>query len=500
MNGTVSDAQQAFFATIASKATTALGQLGNVSITPIQTAGQVFYYDYVIPNSLDFNTPTYNVLDSTVSAVSDSPPGTAVALDLGGSFNSNYLELLNAMSWELSAADAATVSNAAIKSSNDQTTLVTSWEGEYGPITAAQMAAVDVATPIDYIMYQVTNIWSGTLQNKQPPLNLTAGVRNLQASLPYMPSSAQSLIGPLTTWINDMEAAWPISNLQSTQMWVRNQLITNLNSPPATFQTWDPTQPNAPAMNMPAYSTNPSAPVLFTDLNATSTNTLEVDCTASQSSSDEVNVNFDVNGGGDIPIDAFILGVSGSVKFNLFSANGTGTSASVQLTYPNPTLVAILPQLWQQSAASGWYLAGMIQQAATNPNTGTPQNPVFANTGYAFPNGAPNGFNLGVGGNFGRLAGLAVSQMPTVVITYATGDYSEFNESFDENTSWSLSFLGIPLGGANQSVYQAKAHQNTVGGGFTLTFAPPSQTGLASYSLYGFIIGGYAVYPGAQDV
>jgi hypothetical protein len=63
-----------------------------------------------------------------------------------------------------------------------------------------------------------------------------------------------------------------------------------------------------------------------------------------------------------------------------------------------------------------------------------------------------------------------------------------------------LSFLGIPLGGANQSVYQAKAHQNTVGGGFTLTFAPPSQTGLASYSLYGFIIGGYAVYPGAQDV
>ncbi len=211
-------------------------------------------------------------------------------------------------------------------------------------------------------------------------------------------------------------------------------------------------------------------------------------------------MTFDVSGGGDIPIDDFILGVSGSLKFNLFSASGTGTSASVELTFPNPTLIAVNPQPWQQSSASGWYLAGIIQQAASNPNTGTPQNPVFARSGYAFPNGAPNGFNLGAGGNFGRLAGLAVSQMPTVVITYSTGNYSQFEESFDEKTTWSLSFLGIPLGNASQSVYQAFAKQTSEDGSFTLTFTPPSQTGLASYSLYGFIIGGYAVYPGAQDV
>ncbi len=219
MSETVSGAQQAFFTTTASKATAALGQLGNVAVTPIQTAGAVFYYDYIIPNTLNFNTPTYDVLDATVSAVSNTPPGTVVALDLGGSFNSNYLELLQAMSWQLSAANSATVSNASIKASNDQTTLVTEWEGIYGPITAAQMQAVGAAVPIDYIMYQVQNIWSGTNQNNQPPLRLSAGVRNLQAMLPYMPSSASSLLGPLTNWINDMDSAWPITNLQLAGGW-----------------------------------------------------------------------------------------------------------------------------------------------------------------------------------------------------------------------------------------------------------------------------------------
>jgi hypothetical protein len=480
----VAAAQQAFFADVGQKATQALGQIGNVSVTPIQTAGEVFNYNYLFGSN--FVRSTYNLLNTT--AVPGSVPGS---VGLGGSFVGTYLSLLQQISWVLSPTDGTTVATAQGAASSALNSLVAAYQGLYGPITAAQMTAAGVTTTIDYIIdYQVRQVWSGTLSAKKPPLNLTSGVRNLQAMLPNMPTSGQALLSPLSGYINAMETAWPILNAQSAANWAVSTMIANLQTPPATFQTWDPTQPTAPALPAPAFTTSPSAAQLANDLAPPITGNLVIDADASQSESSTLHVTFDASGGGLIPIDWFVLGVNASTQFNLFSNKGTGTSASVQLTFPNPTLVNVSPQPWDASSGLGWYSAGLIQQAAGNTG-GT--------TGYAF-RGAPPALNLAVGGNFGRFAGLAVSQMPTIVITYETGNHSEFEQSFQEQSSWSLSFLGIPLGHASQSVYQAQSKKINESGGFALTFSPPSQAGLASYDLYGFIIGGAVVYPGAQDV
>jgi hypothetical protein len=76
----------------------------------------------------------------------------------------------------------------------------------------------------------------------------------------------------------------------------------------------------------------------------------------------------------------------------------------------------------------------------------------------------------------------------------------QFNKTVAQQSEWVTTFCGIPIGEGSSSQYSATSSLNQQGGGFTLTMTPPSQTGLATYDLYSYILGGAVGWPGVQDI
>lgn len=491
----IAAAQQQFYQAVASQAEQALGQQGNVALTPIQTGGLGFNYDYLVTNTSGSSMvrSTYSLLDSTV--VNGSLPNTVA---LGTPFSDALMLLLQDMSWTLSTADQNAVTQASGHAASAQATLLTQYQGIFGPITPAQLQVAKVATPLDYVIdYQVRQVWSGTLAANKPPLNIEAGSRNLQAQLPFMPSSATPLLTPLMAYINAMETVWPLLNTQSSANYEVGKIIANIQAPTTAnggITTWDPSTPNNDPQHAVGYTTSPTSDALVNALGAATppTSSLTINFEASYSHSSTVKVNVTDEASIVLPIDDFIFGEgSGGSKFNLFSHKGTGTDASVSAVFGNPTLVHVTPEAYDQANGVGWYLAGLVSQAVANTGNA-------AVTGYQFA--SKPAYDFAAGGDFGRSLSLAVSQYPTITVTYAHGDYHTFKQSFQEHSSWEVSFLGIPLAEMSQSFYEATSTKNSKQGGFSLVLTPPSQAGLAPYELSACILAGAVVYPGAQPV
>ncbi|MGH3874557.1 MAG: hypothetical protein ACRDSR_24140 [Pseudonocardiaceae bacterium] len=490
----IAAAQQQFYQAIASKAQQALGQQGSVAISPIQTGGLGFNYDYLVTNNTGSSMvrSTFSLLDSTV--VNGSLPGTVA---LGDSFSGALGLLLQDMSWTLSTADQNAVSTATGRAASAQTTLLTEYEGIFGPITSAQMQAAKVATPLDYVIdYQVRRVWSGTDATGKPPLNLQAGSRNLEAELPFMPSSAAALLNPLLAYLNAMGSVWPLLNTRADAEYQRNSIIDNIQGPTTAnggITTWDPSTPNNLPLPAVGYTTSPTSDALVDALSAaTSTSSLTIDFEARFSHTHQVTVHVKTEAEVVLPIDDFIFGEgSGGSKFNLFSFQGTGNECTISAVFGNPTLVHVTPEAYDQANSVGWYLAGMVSQAVANTGDASV-------TGYKFA--TKPAYDFAAGGDFGRFLALAASQNPTITVTYDQGEYSKFKKSFEEHSSWEVSFLGIPLAKMSQSYYTATSQTKDTRGGFSLVLTPPSQAGLAPYELFGYILGGSVVYPGNQPV
>jgi hypothetical protein len=475
------DAQSEFYAALVKKAQDALGSIGNVALTPIQTGGQAFYYNYLFNGN--FVRTTFAVLDGRVGP--GSIPGTVA---MAGSFSDVMGQLINSISWQLSAADQTAITLANAKAGAAANSLVTMYEGIFGAITADMLTNAGVAQPIDYVIdYEVRQIWSGTKAAGTTPLNLSGGVQNLRAELPNLPSAAVPLLSTLSMYLNEMASVWAILDDQSAQNYRATAIVNNIQKPSSKnggMTTWAPSGATVAAVG---YDTSPSTQALVNALSGPATSSLEILFSASQTQSSELKVTVDGSADAEIPIEEFILGVHAQAKFSLFSAQGTGTEASVSASFPNPTLVAVDPAAFDQASSDGWYDPDPISQAAANTGKDV--------SGFQFA--TPPAFKLEAGGNFGRFLALAVSQQPTITITYSKGDYSVFQQSFEENSSWTLSLLGLPLATVDQGVYEASSSENQEDGSFAVTLRPPDQAGLPSYDLSAFIIAAVVAYPGA---
>lgn len=488
-NDSEADLENSYFAELQKQANQAVSSIYNVSVTPISTAGVGgFNYIWESPD-LQFNQDTFNYINQRVV------PGTPAA-QLSDPISTDYDHLLQRITFQYSQKDQQTINQAQTTANQQSTAIVSQYSTTYKPITQEMLSAAGVQTHIDYIIqYVVAQQWSGTLTSKQPPLSLTQmeQARNLSSLLPYVPPSGANLLPAITQYLSLLSSVLPLQQLSMNANWMLQQLKTNTEHPSSTNGGITTVNGND---GTTAEHVGYAIPVAVTAIQNDLSNTarvIQVQMAASQSSQNTLSVSVAQSADVTVPLDWF-LSLSGgeeSSQYNLFSFQGTGTDVSISMSFAGFSWVPVEVAQFQEDTVSGWMSAQVLAQAAQNQGQDI--------TGLAFFE--PTGFDLGAGGNFGMLTGVLISNYPTFTMTYAHGDYSTFQESFQEQSSWNVSFLGISIASFSQSRYQATSQQNSTSGGFTVTFAPSTETlNVPDLQKQAYVIGGSIAYPGTGSL
>jgi hypothetical protein len=467
LNGQADLATQ-YITGLKNEAAQVLGGTIGANLSPIQYHGDFNWY---WTDAINFNALTYSYVSGAVTP-SPSSSGT-YQIGGAGTFNNLYQQLVSGISWQLSAADNATLQQAMTQSQTQATSMVQAYVSAFGPPTAAQMQAAQqinpmIATPLDYIMlYQAGYLWAG---KPTPPLSLYAmqNASNLHTLLQYAPPSAQAVLQAMPSYLSALGAATRIMDQQSLGSFTLQQIKNNL-SPSAT--NGGITQFNPPSSNYFAgYLSNMTPSEILQDLNNTG-QSVTMSFSAAASSSSSYNISFSGQAGLSWGGDLLNISAGTSFRGDVARQQGAGSTMNITMVYPGVTIIPLFPTAWQQSSGgtTGWWYEPIIFQAWKNFQAGS-----GATSGFTFQNGIPGGIQLGQNGS-GYLSAVVVSGYPTITVEFTSGSYSQFSSWLSTHTTVSVSLFGfIPLGSTTVDTYTASASQSSSSSGFTLTLTPPA--------------------------
>jgi hypothetical protein len=486
LTGAPAALETSFYSELEAKANQVAGNLFKVGITPL-SAGSLGGFNYIWQSGGgQFNQATYDFINSRVV------PGTPARLST--QFSGEYAKLLGMIAFHYSSADEQTKNKAATESNLQATAVVTQYVSTYGPITATMLKDAEAPTSIDYIIqHVVAKLWSGKAAANEPALRMNdlLQARDLSDLLPSIPPSGLNLLPTIATYLSRSAGWLPLVELQSAR---QNELETvrkNTNNPTldnggiATVDAKGDTEVRV------GYSINAAMTGIQNDLNNKG-RVIKVEMTAKQSSQGTVSVSTGQSAAVSVPANWFLtLNAINQTQMDLYSVAGAGTDLSISVMFKGFSWVPIAATQYQQDTKTGWMNAQLLAEAAANQGQDK--------TGMAFIGDPP--CNLGKGGNFGVVTGVLISNYPSFTITYKNGDYSRFEQSFQKNASWNLSFLGTAVGSYSQGAYQATLQQNGTSGGFSVTFEPsPELLTVPDLQKQAYVIGGSIAYPGTGDL
>lgn len=488
-NAQYADIESAYNKQIQEKATSAVARdLGNLTPHPISTAGAGEFPWFWENSDNAFNANTLKWINGGV--VPDKNGTVKFGSD---SFSNAYLTVINAISYKYSNKDKQ-VMNAAQSAASTQATAVTAgYQQIYGQITAEQMKAAKVETKIDYVInYKVAQEWAGG----KTPLEFTAkGVRNIQRSLPKLPSSAGPLLAPISLYLNKTSKIFPLINASNNAVFVLGDVINNVTSPTLENGSAIATQDAAGGKSTGlAYAINKSVTDIQNNLgtaDAAGGNSFTIKMTASKSNDTTVNAKFSSGGGFSIPLDFIKIGVSGGQSLNVFSQNGSSEDVDISMTYSGVTYAPVAPAELDLSSLNGWFYSKPIRDAVAAKDV----------SGYHWAASSPPNYDFAKGGNFGRINGVIISQYPTIKIVYKKGDFSKFKAVYNQTARLSVKLFGfLPIGGAEESLYAATTKQDSKTGAITITMGPSPQVfSVTPFNKRTYIVGATVNYPGAAE-
>lgn len=454
------------------QAASLFGSTVAANLVPIQYNGD-FNWSWTT-GAGDVNELTYDYISGAVSPSSASP-GT-YQVGGAGSFSNVYQELINAITWQFSASDNATLQQVQTQSGTQATSVVSAYSAAYGPPTSAQITAAQQVNPViqtalDYIMlYMAGRVWAG-VPTGSPGLSLYTMQRaqNLNQLLQYAPPSATGTIQAISAYLNALGPSVTLLDEQSQGNYTLQQIKNNL-TPSASNGGILLSNPPSGTTYYLGYSSNAQPSQILQNLTNTG-QSASVSFSASASESGSYNVSFSGQAGIDWAGELLSISAGTTFQGDVASAQGSGTEFSIQMVYPGVTIIPFFPAAWQQasSGTSGWFYESIIYQALTNLQAGT-----NATSGFAFLNAVPGGITLGPDG-LGYLSAVVVSGYPTITVTFTNGNYQQFSSWLSTHTSVSVSLFGfIPLGSSSVDTYTAQAQQSSGQTSFTLTLTPPA--------------------------
>jgi len=449
--------------------------LGAVFSEPLTgfTVGSLgnFPYYWQNPANLKFNHLTYDWISANLLA-NTSP----AQLGSGNGFTNLYIEALGSISYQLSTADQAQLTKAQQNATNQQAALLSAWQAAYGtipPATATQQ-------PIDIIMNTIATTWAS------PATTLSAiqSSHNLNALLNNMPASGKTIAPVLAQYLNALGSSISLQNATTMNTGYIQQALAAVQSPSSSNGGLSTDDGN----ENPSYAVSTQLADILNGLQDTS-NAVALSLGVSRYSSSEYRVSINGSSGFEIPIlDFFGLGVGANASYFEDDIATSSNTVDIQMTFPGVTSVNFGPTGYNMSTGQDWYWMEPITEAIAN---GT--NDV---SGFKF---SPNPqIDFSANGPFGLLTGVAIATYPTVVISVTSSDYQSIAQTFQQSTSFEVSFLGIPLGGGSQSTYSSSVNVNSSSQSVTITLTPPPQTvsGQAVSSV-AWVLGVETNYPAA---
>lgn len=487
MANTYQALQKALFDSLRDQATATFASTQHLNLVSVNS-GSLGNFPWFYEQQGELNLNSFTYLNHRMGPDAN---GTGALASLGDFVNA-YVDTLRAIDFKFSGTDQSKVISAKNAAANDGNTLVSNFQAVYGAINAQDLANSGLFKPtkVDYIIEFVAGTkWSGKADGLTYQQMLNAPI--LSALLPKMPPTASSIVADISTYLNGIGSVVNLLDLAASQRGVLKALIDHTINPTVTNGGIQTVSGSGAGPVVPAWTINESEQKLSTSLGNTSSK-IDVNISASKSSSNVTKVTVDGSVGVTVPLDFIEIGVSASASYSMTKISGSNASYSMKATFPGPTLTTFEPAGYDQATKTGWYDADPISEAVKNGHQDK--------TGYYFSSPPP--FTPGNGGKFGLLNALAISQFPTITVDFQQGDYSVYQSIVKENASVSVKLFGIcKLGGSSQSLYKATSKASASGSGFSITLSPgpnsqldPSGNSLANQA---FVMAAQVVYPGA---
>ncbi len=430
----------------------------------------------------NFNAATFAWLNSVFAFDDDGYVGTN-----GQALTTSLFNVLAATSYVLDSADSAKLNAAVLANAAVVNTIITDWTTTQGAIPPSNTTQ---AQQINYITSQVL-LWG----NPGLTLSQLRNSANPMALLTNVPVGGSQVVNDLMTYLANTSS---VANIQAAVVGFNNELAQVRNNlvpqPPLTsagpgYMTTVAAN-GATAIQVEIDIDESTAVIQNNLLPAAGTGkSFAATFNVVQQASNTVKVTAEGGAAGFGEIFDFIgLFGEANAKLNIFSADGSQTTCEVTLTFNGVTTVTPRFAAYNVSNGTGWWFPDPIEQAAN----GDPSQ-----SGYQF-NPQP-GYDFNVNGDFGAIARLMISQQPVISLKFATSNYAAYQKTFEEDSYWGVSILGIPIAGGEQSYYQCNTSYDAQSSTVTVTMNPVGNTTpVTPASQLATVVGAQITWPGAS--
>lgn len=443
-------------------------------LTGTANAQASFYFQS--PTTSEINANLYNnILSQRVRGL-PAQYGVDQAELTSSVFTNDYNQLYLSIIYQLSPADQALQQQLDAKTAGTITTLRpiwNSWVDAFGKSETPPVIKLDM-NDTNVALIQMTAVVQTQWVNpsyvktlKNDPAYPYVHMNDFDQIFSEIPATVPTTMrNEIKTVYNAQGAAGALTAQVSNATQTLQGIIQNIQHPSTANGGLKLTG----SSNMiPGLTFQPADPITLVDELKTSppAGVLKYSASVTKSTGTELDVEASGQAGISISIlDFFSVTVGGRASGSIFEETYAGSKYTVEVVVNNPTLQPLMtvePLLYNASTAQGWLDSTPVKDAIAN---GSSTNV----TGYVFTQ-QPN-FNFGKGCDFGYIDSMVLSQFLELNITFSQCDSKKVKKYFQQRTSGSIRFLGIPLGGGSQSSSYSYEYSAETASTITVTLKP----------------------------
>jgi hypothetical protein len=457
----MTQAQQDFIGRLNSKVSSFLGtQLDG----PFSLVNYPPGYAYLVqfgPNNY-WNEYTLNLVDQLAAL-----QGNGLMSLTGQRLSTLYSQILQAVVFKFSSADNETIETASQKYGAQQSAVISTFENDFGTVTATEASSALPPTKIGYITGYVAKNFNGSAKN--------------------IPFTASDFRNAWQTWQN---IAADFINLSTQGMQANAELQAALANATGPVATNGGLQTSASSFDV-AYNGFPATTVIVGDLQ-NSNNAVSIACSLSNFNSTESNLSIEGGASFTIPLDFMSISFGGSASYSLYQYSGSASQIDMSLEYPGITIIRTDPLALSADQTTGWYDTNILSQVVAKTGKDV--------TGFQLQGSQFNVASLfGQGKQFARVKTFVISQQPTISLIFQNADVQTVKSNFKEGASLSLKLFGLfGIGSASESYQVQKVSDANSAGEVTVTLGPSVPSGsVPDNQKTAYVLGGVVAYPPA---
>jgi hypothetical protein len=402
------------------------------------------------PRTRLFNEKTYSWVNQCLEK---SKPGMPISLD--GDYNGKFLRAITSTNFTLSNADQSKLNEVKRNAEDQQGALLDAWEEAFGELP-------DGKVPINDVFEIILKDW---VTSEGTTLQDLLNAPDLFEALGKAPAAAMTVIPVVGNYLNAIEAGIPLQNSISLNNGilksVRNAIIKPSEKNGA-IQLNDGTEDF-----VPEYAFSTSQANILDGLK--SDNSIEIQMKMTEFTSHETSLSVGGEVSFKMPLGFFDIDLGANANYFTKTVTKSSRSIEIDMRFSGVTVAKFGPEAFKISGRKGWHYNDAIKEAVLNGDQDI--------SGFKF-SPKPN-IDFGLGGDFGVINAVAISQYPKIKIKVHSSDYKKIKSDFKANANAEIKvdFLGMPLGaGLKGSYSQGDVFVDEAEGSVTIEINPPLTT------------------------